>query len=61
MKKMIWEKYLQICEGVSILIDIPLFMITVMKKIATPNRKMGKRHDLGNKGKNTYRQTFLHV
>lgn len=29
--------------------------------MATPNRKMGKRHELGNKGKNTHRQTFLHV
>lgn len=43
MKKMILEKYLQICEGVSILIDIPLFMLTVMKKHGNSQQKNGQK------------------
>lgn len=42
-KKMIWEKYLQICEGVTILKDIPFIHAYNYANHDNANRKMGKR------------------
>lgn len=42
-KKMIWEKYLQICEGVNILKDIPFIRAYNYENHDNANRKMGKR------------------
>ena len=53
------DSLLEICEGVTFLQTHLIHAYSYEKHDA--NRKMGKRHELGNKGKNTHCQVLPHV